>query len=187
MTELRPRPSTSGSAAKIRPRIRFTASRISHARTRVPNTCQPRPRTSSWLRPKDAITPDCSSTMTGTITAQMVGSQGLLVQSLEQVVGGQLDLLMPPLGRPVQAGDDAHPVDAPEIPVDKCVPGLGLVGGAVGEAEMPPGVFLPRVPLQVGVLVGGTGLDLPPVDRKSTRLNSSHPSISYAVFCLKKK
>src|SRR6266487_1128642 len=34
--------------------------------------------------------------------------------------------------------------------------------------------------------------DVPPVDvsaldRKSTRLNSSHPSISYAVFCLKKK
>src|SRR5690348_17551473 len=25
------------------------------------------------------------------------------------------------------------------------------------------------------------------LDRKSTRLNSSHPSISYAVFCLKKK
>src|SRR5690348_17424045 len=30
--------------------------------------------------------------------------------------------------------------------------------------------------------------ELPQVlDRKSTRLNSSHPSISYAVFCLKKK
>src|SRR5690348_17505153 len=27
----------------------------------------------------------------------------------------------------------------------------------------------------------------PREDRKSTRLNSSHPSISYAVFCLKKK
>src|SRR5262245_63878220 len=26
-----------------------------------------------------------------------------------------------------------------------------------------------------------------PVDRKSTRLNSSHLGISYAVFCLKKK
>src|SRR5690348_17689882 len=25
------------------------------------------------------------------------------------------------------------------------------------------------------------------LDRKSTRLNSSHPSIAYAVFCLKKK
>src|SRR3712207_7749348 len=32
-------------------------------------------------------------------------------------------------------------------------------------------------------------VDRPPhaVDRKSTRLNSSHANISYAVFCLKKK
>src|SRR5438270_12286042 len=29
--------------------------------------------------------------------------------------------------------------------------------------------------------------DLPDGDRKSTRLNSSHSQISYAVFCLKKK
>src|SRR6266850_5447037 len=29
--------------------------------------------------------------------------------------------------------------------------------------------------------------ELPQVDRKSTRLNSSHLVISYAVFCLKKK
>src|SRR3989475_5055861 len=29
--------------------------------------------------------------------------------------------------------------------------------------------------------------DLPRTDRKSTRLNSSHSQISYAVFCLKKK
>src|SRR3712207_8753655 len=29
--------------------------------------------------------------------------------------------------------------------------------------------------------------DLPELDRKSTRLNSSHANISYAVFCLKKK
>src|SRR5688572_31098813 len=28
---------------------------------------------------------------------------------------------------------------------------------------------------------------LQPLDRKSTRLNSSHSQISYAVFCLKKK
>src|SRR5579883_433777 len=49
------------------------------------------------------------------------------------------------------------------------------------------------------VLVTGTTLDtgtfivtttvpnLPAADRKSTRLNSSHVKISYAVFCLKKK
>src|SRR3712207_7519710 len=29
--------------------------------------------------------------------------------------------------------------------------------------------------------------DLVGIDRKSTRLNSSHANISYAVFCLKKK
>src|SRR5436305_3526592 len=31
------------------------------------------------------------------------------------------------------------------------------------------------------------GSHLPAADRKSTRLNSSHVRISYAVFCLKKK
>src|SRR5690348_17555613 len=40
-------------------------------------------------------------------------------------------------------------------------------------------------------LADGYGLEWrsmhPDQDRKSTRLNSSHPSISYAVFCLKKK
>src|SRR5690242_2929004 len=30
------------------------------------------------------------------------------------------------------------------------------------------------------------GVNLPTLDRKSTRLNSSHMSTSYAVFCLKK-
>src|SRR2546426_6721762 len=33
--------------------------------------------------------------------------------------------------------------------------------------------------------LGGPGAT--PIDRKSTRLNSSHLVISYAVFCLKKK
>src|SRR3712207_7781447 len=42
-----------------------------------------------------------------------------------------------------------------------------------------------------GFLRRGRELDTCPVqrslDRKSTRLNSSHANISYAVFCLKKK
>src|SRR5207249_11949239 len=51
-----------------------------------------------------------------------------------------------------------------------------------------------RVP--TGTLPGGLGFAFPAavlavagaaLDRKSTRLNSSHVSISYAVFCLKKK
>src|SRR4051812_50000360 len=36
-------------------------------------------------------------------------------------------------------------------------------------------------------LAGRVGTDVELGDRKSTRLNSSHMSISYAVFCLKKK
>src|SRR5256885_3636294 len=37
-----------------------------------------------------------------------------------------------------------------------------------------------------GLHIGGERHEVP-VDRKSTRLNSSHLVISYAVFCLKKK
>src|SRR5207245_7520391 len=39
-------------------------------------------------------------------------------------------------------------------------------------------------PLEAGLLLS---LGEKKADRKSTRLNSSHGSISYAVFCLKKK
>src|SRR5689334_23575586 len=44
--------------------------------------------------------------------------------------------------------------------------------------------------VRVGTSVGqnwGVELEFVRSDRKSTRLNSSHSSISYAVFCLKKK
>src|SRR3712207_9070808 len=50
-----------------------------------------------------------------------------------------------------------------------------------------------RADLREGVLGGGRGegrrprAPRPRPDRKSTRLNSSHANISYAVFCLKKK
>src|SRR5438132_8536549 len=42
---------------------------------------------------------------------------------------------------------------------------------------------VPAVLRREGGAVGGAGES----DRKSTRLNSSHTVISYAVFCLKKK
>src|SRR3712207_7649312 len=46
--------------------------------------------------------------------------------------------------------------------------------------------------LQLAVVLGGDLVEhrrdhLAGPDRKSTRLNSSHANISYAVFCLKKK
>src|SRR5690554_7156019 len=39
----------------------------------------------------------------------------------------------------------------------------------------------------VGLIDGRFRQELEDTDRKSTRLNSSHVRISYAVFCLKKK
>src|SRR5271167_5082634 len=45
----------------------------------------------------------------------------------------------------------------------------------------------PRDPADVAAPARGRGRRLARGDRKSTRLNSSHVSISYAVFCLKKK
>ena len=41
------------------------------------------------------------------------GSSCPAVQALQEVVRGELDLLVPPLCRPVLAGEDAHPVQAP--------------------------------------------------------------------------
>src|SRR3712207_8754924 len=51
---------------------------------------------------------------------------------------------------------------------------VGRADAAVGS----PDLRVPEGLLAVGV---------EPEDRKSTRLNSSHANISYAVFCLKKK
>src|SRR2546430_12976258 len=45
----------------------------------------------------------------------------------------------------------------------------------------------PPPPLCSGDLASSTLTWRPSRDRKSTRLNSSHSQISYAVFCLKKK
>src|SRR5688572_32200161 len=51
----------------------------------------------------------------------------------------------------------------------------------------PPAVYFPYD--KMGKSAAGLACDLTEgkLDRKSTRLNSSHSQISYAVFCLKKK
>src|SRR3712207_8405282 len=60
----------------------------------------------------------------------------------------------------------------------------------IADALFEPADFLERsLEWAVGVLTGEVTVARPEVDRdrKSTRLNSSHANISYAVFCLKKK
>src|SRR2546422_1426764 len=55
-------------------------------------------------------------------------------------------------------------------------------------ANVVRGTVLPAAPKDAGPRAGeDTDCVLVPADRKSTRLNSSHGYISYAVFCLKKK
>src|SRR5947199_7317190 len=75
-----------------------------------------------------------------------------------------------------------------------------MLGGPPGSTLFPyTTLFRSRSPwLRVCVAIGVTVLAITPAlmalsqkrlneDRKSTRLNSSHLGISYAVFCLKKK
>src|SRR2546430_12562651 len=61
--------------------------------------------------------------------------------------------------------------------------------GEVGKAPWPAGVAPPglRQADTRGDFVHHAGRRVIEEDRKSTRLNSSHSQISYAVFCLKKK
>src|SRR3712207_7497978 len=54
----------------------------------------------------------------------------------------------------------------------------------------PTGAFILFAGIYYGAMYGGSITSIllnTPGDRKSTRLNSSHANISYAVFCLKKK
>src|SRR5690348_17850211 len=64
-------------------------------------------------------------------------------------------------------------------------PDLGVLRD--DSAEEPSEAAARRANLTFIKLDGNVGCVVNGANRKSTRLNSSHPSISYAVFCLKKK
>src|SRR3712207_8699063 len=61
-----------------------------------------------------------------------------------------------------------------------------LVEAAAGDGDQ-PGPVATRLGLQPAEPLGTDVERERNLDRKSTRLNSSHANISYAVFCLKKK
>src|SRR3712207_7557928 len=66
----------------------------------------------------------------------------------------------------------------------------GLTPGELRGAGVLPrrgGLAAERHPALGAEPLGGEADAHPVGDRKSTRLNSSHANISYAVFCLKKK
>src|SRR5207249_5551421 len=83
--------------------------------------------------------------------------------------------------------------DLLEVPCDILVPSAleaqitGSNAGKIKARLVVEGANGPITPDADEVLEGRKVLVVPDIDRKSTRLNSSHVSISYAVFCLKKK
>src|SRR5437868_12618374 len=75
---------------------------------------------------------------------------------------------------------DALPISVVGLLTDVTVSSKQGTTGAVSSSALAGANFSVTVkPL--------SGQAKPTIDRKSTRLNSSHVSISYAVFCLKKK
>src|SRR5690606_24889444 len=92
-----------------------------------------------------------------------------IAQSVQALAGSRLRPVAFPI---VGAGDPYRLVGIPVIG-----PRAHLPSGGFGYLNIRNAVK--------DVLAGSVGMALR--DRKSTRLNSSHVKISYAVFCLKKK
>src|SRR5687768_15254162 len=72
-----------------------------------------------------------------------------------------------------------HLLDTAAVPI-------AIVAGVVVTASVVTDVS-PLLRWSLAVIAGGGAAATTQADRKSTRLNSSHGYISYAVFCLKKK
>src|SRR5256885_11979332 len=81
---------------------------------------------------------------------------------------------------------DERRIEAIAASIDAVMALPDPIGSAIAEWERPNGLRIQRVVVPLGV-IGIIYESRPNVDRKSTRLNSSHLVISYAVFCLKKK
>src|SRR2546430_4426645 len=99
------------------------------------------------------------------VELELLGSRVADAHRLRPLVPGQPGNL--PLREPALAGRAVHDLQV-----------VGLAGGGAQEPSAP------RLRL---LLVPRVQKGEKREDRKSTRLNSSHSQISYAVFCLKKK
>src|SRR3712207_8641799 len=79
----------------------------------------------------------------------------------------------------------SHQIDVPEPVPGQAARDGGELGGGVLGRDQP---LLDRLAELLDQPGPGRGNEyMTAEDRKSTRLNSSHANISYAVFCLKKK
>src|SRR5699024_6358509 len=139
------------------------------------------------------------SSHVGDIVGDVV--EGRVTVDLGTAGGEQRVLLVRARGRDIGGADDpdAHTLVASGVDVTGVVDGHLIIGGVqrpdvnVVESALAADEDLVQRPFAAGSALrgggvlsrrGGAGVGL---DRKSTRLNSSHVSISYAVFCLNKR
>src|SRR5690606_41751052 len=73
------------------------------------------------------------------------------------------------------------------FPYNDALPILGARPGFFGKRQNRSARRVEGLSVIHSIGGGPSGAEIPGGDRKSTRLNSSHVKISYAVFCLKKK
>src|SRR2546426_4152508 len=87
-----------------------------------------------------------------------------------------------------EAGGDTHPKVRDRVPAEIVakINHTALAAGFV-TVDLAPDEFPAKTPCVLAANLEFWRGTRPAPDRKSTRLNSSHLVISYAVFCLKKK
>jgi hypothetical protein len=99
----------------------------------------------------------------GSLRSRESRSRARLVQQLEEIVSGELDVLVTPLCGAIDAGDPLVRWIRRKSPVDKRVAGLGFVCRSLGQPEMPCGVVLPAVGVEervLGIRIGWTSPQL---------------------------
>src|SRR2546427_7274314 len=137
-------------------------------------------------------------TIKGYRAGQLLDPNGTLPLTTPEAVVELFDVLLrfvglPPSGLTSDALGPTGPSGTSDV--------FGALGGTLATVEALAGLSVPAdavsgdhlflITRRDDLALQGTCLSTPlpqyPLDRKSTRLNSSHSQISYAVFCLKKK
>jgi hypothetical protein len=103
-----------------------------------------------------------------------------LIQVLKQIVRGQFDLLVTPLGCSIATCDQTHPMQTPEVPVHERMSSLRLRIGTLGEPQVPERILIPIVVGQklvfgrrIGLAIGPTPTEhvLSAVDQRTGLLD----------------
>src|SRR3712207_4808672 len=114
------------------------------------------------------------------------------MKKLTTAVAALLVVLLAPAAAPAKVLEVGRASENEELPQPSCPnsPCFAISRTTGYQAKVGTNRGLMKIPENGRIVAWTIRLSKPgpkQVDRKSTRLNSSHANISYAVFCLKKK